>query len=212
MKLMVADDHKVVRKGLLFFFQTQQDLEVVAEAESGQDVLNYVKENPVDVILLDIQMPEMDGVETAERIREQFPEIKIIMLTSFSDYDTVIPAVRSGANGYQLKDIDPERLATVIRRVHQGETMIDTKAAAQLMTHVTGSNGEEEKKRLQELTQREMDVLKQIMQGKSNKEIAQLLVITEKTVKTHISHIFSKLEVQDRTQAALFGVKYMKVE
>ncbi|UOQ46516.1 response regulator transcription factor [Halobacillus salinarum] len=212
MKIMIADDHQVVRKGLVFFFQSQADIEVVEEAGDGLEILEKLGKYKADVVLLDIQMPNMDGVETAKKMRTHYPEVKIIMLTSFSDYDTVIPAVQAGANGYQLKDIEPDRLADVIRRVHKGETMIDSKAASQLMTHVTGANQKEEQKRLEELTLREKDVLKQIMKGHSNKEIARNLFITEKTVKTHLSNIFSKLEVHDRTQAALFGVKYVKEE
>ncbi|WP_079529217.1 response regulator transcription factor [Halobacillus hunanensis] len=209
-KIVIADDHQVVRKGLVFFFQTQEDIEVVYEAANGLEVIQYLEGHPADVVLMDIQMPTMDGIEATKQLREQFPDIKIVMLTSFSDYDTVIPAIQAGANGYQMKDIDPDQLADVIRRVYKGETMIDAKAATQLMTHVTGSPQQEEEKRIHELTRREKDVLKEIMKGRSNKEIANHLFITEKTVKTHLSNIFSKLEVHDRTQAALFGVKYMK--
>ncbi|MBM7551176.1 response regulator [Thalassobacillus pellis] len=208
-KVLIADDHKVVRKGLVFYFQTQDDIEVVGEAGSGQEVMEILNEKWADVVLLDVQMPGMDGIDTTKEIRKRYPDMKIIMLTSFSDYDTVIPAIRAGANGYQLKDIDPDQLVKVIHKVYQGETMIDSKAAAQLMTHVTGANHEREAERLKELTKRELDVLREIMQGKSNKEIATSLFITEKTVKTHVSNLFSKLEVQDRTQAALFGVKYL---
>ncbi|MFQ3543696.1 response regulator transcription factor [Halobacillus rhizosphaerae] len=210
--ILIADDHEVVRKGLIFFFQTQKDIHVAAEAGDGKQVLEILEDtgHQVDVVLLDIQMPELDGIETAKQIKLQFPAIKVIMLTSFSDYDTVIPAVQSGAAGYQLKDIAPDQLADVIRRVNNGETMIDSKAATQLMTHVTGASQKDEAKRLDELTKREKDVLKVVMEGLSNKEIAKRLFITEKTVKTHLSNIFSKLEVHDRTQAALFGVKYLK--
>ncbi|MFD2924431.1 response regulator transcription factor [Halobacillus naozhouensis] len=209
-KIVIADDHQVVRKGLVFFFQTQDDIEVVYEAANGKEIIHYLEDHPADVVLMDIQMPLMDGIEATTQLRKQFPAIKIVMLTSFSDYDTVIPAIQAGANGYQMKDIEPDQLADVIRRVHKDETMIDAKAATQLMTHVTGDHQREEEKRLQDLTRREKDVLKEIMKGCSNKEIADHLFITEKTVKTHLSNIFSKLEVHDRTQAALFGVKYMK--
>ncbi len=209
-KIVIADDHQVVRKGLVFFFQTQEDIKVMYEAANGQEVIDYLRDHPVDVVLMDIQMPTMDGIEATKQLREQYPDIKIVMLTSFSDYDTVIPAIQAGANGYQMKDIDPDQLANVIRRVYEGETMIDAKAATQLMTHVTGAGQQEEEKRIQDLTRREKDVLKEIMKGCSNKEIADHLFITEKTVKTHLSNIFSKLEVHDRTQAALFGVKYMQ--
>ncbi|UFU00407.1 response regulator transcription factor [Radiobacillus kanasensis] len=208
-KLLLADDHQVVRKGLVFFFQTQNDMEVLGEVSSGKEVITFLESQEVDVLLLDIQMPEMDGIEAASQIKQQFPEVKIVILTSFSDYDTVIPAVKAGVEGYQLKTIDPDDLADVIRAVHNGENAIDPQAAKELIRHVSTGNASEEQHRLQELTNRELDVLKEIMKGKSNKEIASSLFITEKTVKTHVSNVLAKLEVHDRTQAALFGIKYV---
>ncbi|MYL32486.1 response regulator [Pontibacillus yanchengensis] len=209
-RILIADDHHVVRKGLVFFFRTQEDLEVVSEAANGREVLTAIEEQEIDVALLDVQMPIMDGVEAARGIREKNQSIKILMLTSFSDYDSVIPAIQAGANGYQLKDVEPDQLADAIRRVHKGESMIDSKVASHLMNHVTGGDEQEEKAKLESLTKREKEVLKQMMKGQSNKEISNTLYITEKTVKTHVSNILSKLEVHDRTQAALFAVKYMK--
>lgn len=209
-RTLIVDDHQVVRKGLMFFFRTQQDIEVVGEASNGKEALTVLKDIDVDVVLLDVQMPEMDGIETTKAIRDNYPQIKILMLTSFSDYDHVIPAIQAGANGYQLKDIEPNELADAIRKVFKGIQMIDPEAATQLMTHITSSKDSEEIKKLESLTKREQDVLKEMMKGKSNKEVGATLYITEKTVKTHVSNIFSKLQVQDRTQAALFGVRYMK--
>ncbi|KGX85894.1 response regulator [Pontibacillus marinus] len=209
-KILIADDHQVVRKGLVFFFQTQTDIEVVAEASNGKEALDIIKVKEIDVALLDVQMPEMDGVEAAKAIRAENDQVKIMMLTSFSDYDSVIPAIQAGANGYQLKDVEPDELAEAIRRVVKGESTITAKAASHLMTHVTGDNEKEERAKIDSLTKRESDVLKEIMKGKSNKEISSSLYITEKTVKTHVSNILSKLEVHDRTQAALFAVKYLK--
>lgn len=209
-RILIADDHQVVRKGLVFFFQTQSDIEVVAEASNGQEALDIVKSKQIDVALLDVQMPEMDGVEAAKAIRAENGHIKIMMLTSFSDYDSVIPAIQAGANGYQLKDVEPDELAEAIRRVIKGESTITAKAASHLMTHVTGDHEKEERAKIDSLTKRESDVLEEIKKGKSNKEISTSLYITEKTVKTHVSNILSKLEVHDRTQAALFAVKYLK--
>jgi DNA-binding NarL/FixJ family response regulator len=207
-RVLIADDHQVVRKGLIYFFQTQKDIDIVGEASSGKEVLQFLADSSVDVLLLDVQMPDMDGIETTKKIRQQNKELKILMLTSFSDYDTVIPAIQAGANGYQLKDIDPVKLTEAIHNVFNGETIIDSKAAAHLMTHVNGTR--EEQQRLQDLTNRELDVLQEISRGNSNKEIASNLYITEKTVKTHVSNILSKLELHDRTQAALFAIKYLK--
>ncbi len=209
-KILIADDHQVVRKGLVFFFQTQSDIEVVAEASNGKEALDIIKAKEIDVALLDVQMPEMDGVEAAKAIRAENDQVKMMMLTSFSDYDSVIPAIQAGANGYQLKDVEPDELAEAIRRVVKGESTITAKAASHLMTHVTGDNEKEERAKIDSLTKRESDVLEEIMKGKSNKEISSSLYITEKTVKTHVSNILSKLEVHDRTQAALFAVKYLK--
>ncbi|QHE51234.1 response regulator transcription factor [Pontibacillus sp. HMF3514] len=209
-KILIADDHQVVRKGLVFFFQTQTDIEVVAEASNGKEALDMIKAKEIDVALFDVQMPEMDGVEAAKAIRAENDQVKIMMLTSFSDYDSVIPAIQAGANGYQLKDVEPDELAEAIRRVVKGESTITAKAASHLMTHVTGDNEKEERAKIDSLTKRESDVLEEIMKGKSNKEISSSLYITEKTVKTHVSNILSKLEVHDRTQAALFAVKYLK--
>ncbi|QDP39643.1 response regulator [Radiobacillus deserti] len=208
-KVLLADDHQVVRKGLVYFFQTQDDMEVVGEVSSGIEVLSFLEDNEIDVLLLDIQMPKMDGIETATHIKRAFPKVRIVILTSFSDYDTVIPAIKAGVEGYQLKTIDPNELAQVIRKVYNGENAIDPDAAKELIRHVNAGDNSDQQ-RLRELTNRELDVLKEIMKGKSNKEIASTLFITEKTVKTHVSNVLAKLEVHDRTQAALFGIKYVK--
>ncbi|MBB6451833.1 two-component system NarL family response regulator [Salirhabdus euzebyi] len=209
-RVLIVDDHQVVRKGLVYFFNTLDDIEIAGEAANGEEAIQFLQqENEVDVVLLDVQMPVMDGVEAAQQIRSLFPKTKILMLTSFSDYNSVIPAIKAGASGYQLKDADPEILANAIRKVADGEKMIDHKAASHLFQHVSGNEEEEKKAKLAQLTNRELDVLQEMMNGKSNKEIANDLYITEKTVKTHVSNILSKLEVHDRTQAALFGVKYL---
>jgi DNA-binding NarL/FixJ family response regulator len=208
-RILIVDDHQIVRKGLVYYFQTLSDIEIAGEASNGQEALDFLKkDNKVDVVLLDVQMPVMDGIDAAKQISEQYSATKVLMLTSFSDYNSVIPAIKAGASGYQLKDADPELLANAIRKVYQGEKMIDQTAATHLFQHVTGDE-EDKKKKLDELTNREKDVLKEMTKGKSNKEIANDLYITEKTVKTHVSNILSKLEVHDRTQAALFAVKFL---
>ncbi|MRG86859.1 response regulator transcription factor [Salinibacillus xinjiangensis] len=210
-RVLIADDHQVVRKGLIYFFQTQSDIEIVGEAGNGEEVLSFLTDKKaVDIVLMDVQMPRMDGIEATQKIHEKFPNVKVLMLTSFSDYNSVIPAIKAGASGYQLKDADPENLAEAIRKVKNGENMVDEKAASHLFRHVSRSEEEEEKAKLRELTKRELDVLKEMVNGKNNKLIAEDLYITEKTVKTHVSNILSKLEVQDRTQAALFAVKYLE--
>jgi DNA-binding NarL/FixJ family response regulator len=206
-KVIIADDHHVVRRGLLFFLKTQKDIEIVAEATNGVEAVSLVKEHKPDVVLMDLVMPEMDGIEATKQIKESYPETKVIILTSFSDKDHVIPAIKAGATGYQLKDVEPDELVKAIRAVYAGENQLHPKVTNHVMTHLMGGDTNETKY-LHELTKRELEVLVEIARGKSNKEIAATLVIAEKTVKTHVSNILSKLQLQDRTQAALYAVKH----
>ena len=155
-------------------------------------------------------MPEMDGIQATKIIKSEMPEIKIMMLTSFSDQDHVIPALEAGASGYQLKDIEPDELIKCIKKIMAGENQLHPKATSHLLANL--SNKKEDRNLISELTKRELDVLKEIAKGKSNKEIASALFITEKTVKTHVSNLLSKLELADRTQAALYAVKNQLVE
>ncbi|MGP1909890.1 response regulator [Metabacillus sp. JX24] len=205
-RLLIADDHKVVRRGLHFFLKTQKDIDIVGEAENGKEAVELVRSLNPDVILMDLSMPVMDGVEATKEIRTFNQEIKVIILTSYADQDHVIPAIQAGASGYQLKDVEPDELVHTIREVLNGESKLHPKVTSHVMSHLMQTN-QKEQKPLTPLTNRENDVLKEIAKGKSNKEIASALYITEKTVKTHVSNILSKLELADRTQAALFAVK-----
>ncbi|WP_246939035.1 response regulator [Bacillus pinisoli] len=206
-KILIADDHHMVRRGLMFFLKTQTEIEIVAEASNGREALALVQEYKPHVILMDLDMPEMDGIQATKLVKEQFPETKVIILTSFSDQDHVIPAVRAGADGYQLKDIEPDELVKTIIAVHRGERHLHPIVTNHVMNHLM--HGSKEQELLHEqLTARELEVLVEISKGKSNKEIADSLYITEKTVKTHVSNILSKLQLQDRTQAALYAVKH----
>ncbi|WP_107841485.1 response regulator transcription factor [Metasolibacillus meyeri] len=205
-RVLIADDHHVVRRGLLFFLKTQKDIEVVGEAKNGMEAVQLVKEVQPDVVLMDLVMPEMDGIQATKRIKALYPAIKVLMLTSFADKDHVLPAIDAGASGYQLKDIEPDDLVHTIRQIMRGENMLHPEATTQLEEGLL-----EEKQKLHvvnPLTPREQDVLAELTKGKSNREIASSLFVTEKTVKTHISNIFAKLQVQDRTQAALYAVKH----
>ncbi|MFE6075257.1 response regulator [Paenibacillus sp. NPDC057886] len=229
--ILLADDHAMVRRGLHVFLSTQPDMEVVGEASNGQEALEQAEQLHPDVVLMDLHMPVLDGIETARRLRSILPGIRIIVLTSFSDQDHVVPAVRAGVKGYLLKDIEPEDLAVAIRNVHAGQVELHPAAAGQLM-HVMASSElsmnegranphtstrlpEQERVGLAQetsqgpdmLTRREREVLGLIAQGLSNKEIAIKLIITEKTVKTHVSHLLDKLGLADRTQAALHAVR-----
>jgi DNA-binding NarL/FixJ family response regulator len=204
-RILIADDHHVVRRGLVFFLRTQENIEIIGEAQNGQEAVEKAEELKPDLVLMDLVMPVMDGIEATKRIIQKQPTQKIMILTSFSDQNHVIPAIEAGASGYQLKDIEPDELVKAIRQLMQGENQLHPKATTHLLSRYTLKN--EEKKPLDELTKREIDVLKEIASGKSNKEIASSLFITEKTVKTHVSSILAKLEVADRTQAALYAVR-----
>ena len=205
-RVLIADDHHVVRRGLMFFLKTQKDMDIVGEATNGREAVEMTANLKPDVVLMDLVMSEMDGIQATKRIKIKYPQIQVLMLTSFSDRDHVIPALKAGAAGYQLKDIEPDDLAEAIRKLMRGENTLHPEATNQLE-----KENEPSKLRAHEeypLTPREQDVLAELTKGKSNREIASSLFVTEKTVKTHISNIFVKLQVQDRTQAALYAVKH----
>ncbi|MEH7376880.1 response regulator transcription factor [Neobacillus drentensis] len=210
-RVLIADDHHVVRRGLVFFLRTQKDLEIIGEAANGKEAVEQAKLLKPDIILMDLVMPEMDGIQATKIIKQEQPDIKIMMLTSFSDQDHVIPALEAGASGFQLKDIQPDELVTSIKKIIGGENQLHPKATSHLLANLSNKN-KQEKNLLAELTKRELDVLKEIANGKSNKEIAASLFITEKTVKTHVSNLLSKLELADRTQAALYAVRNQLVD
>jgi DNA-binding NarL/FixJ family response regulator len=207
-RILIADDHHVVRRGLAFFLKTQKDIEIIGEAGNGREAVELARRLKPDLILMDLVMPEMDGIQATKMIKSEIPEIKIMMLTSFSDQDHVIPALEAGASGYQLKDIEPDELIHCIKKIMNGENQLHPKATSHLLANLSNK----ESNLIEQLTKRELDVLKEIARGKSNKEIASSLFITEKTVKTHVSNLLGKLELADRTQAALFAVKNQLVE
>ncbi|SFG38948.1 two component transcriptional regulator, LuxR family [Halobacillus alkaliphilus] len=209
-RVMLVDDHLIVLRGLKFFLNTQTDINVVGEVENGKVALEKIEDLQPDVILMDLMMPVMDGVEATKEILKRYPESKIVVLTSYSDQDHVIPALQAGAAGYQLKDVDPDELVKAIRTAHQGEKLLHPKATSLLLSEMSHDQKKKEAAATATftLTKREKDVLYQITLGKSNKEISAALYITEKTVKTHVSNLLSKLEVHDRTQAAIYAMKH----
>ncbi|WP_339265898.1 response regulator transcription factor [Paenibacillus sp. FSL K6-1330] len=216
-RLLIADDHAMVRRGLQVFLATQPDIEMVGEAANGEETLETAKHLNPDVVLMDLNMPILNGIDTTARLTKEQPHIKVIVLTSFIDYDHVLPAIRAGARGYLLKDIEPEDLVAAIRRVYEGQVELHPDAAGLLMTHVTspagadetsGSGHQEQAAQLDKLTRREQEVLQLIASGMNNREISEALYITEKTVKTHVSHLLDKLGVADRTQAAIYALKH----
>lgn len=204
-KVLLVDDHLVVLRGLHYFLEVQPEIEIVGQAHNGAEALQLVELLKPQVVLMDIRMPVMDGIEATKRIAKQHPEVKIIMLTSFSDRDSVIPAIREGAVGYQLKDVEPRVLTETILEAVQGNRTFHPEATHQLVLHATGKP--EPGKGLERLTPKEKEVLYQITLGLSNKEIAERLFIAEKTVKTHITSILGKLELQDRTKAAVHALR-----
>jgi DNA-binding NarL/FixJ family response regulator len=207
-KVMLVDDHEVVRKGLLYLLAAQSDMEVVGEAGQGQAAVSLAKILQPDVVLMDLIMPGMDGIEAIQQLRGECPNTKVIVLTSFSGSDHVLPAIRAGAQGYLLKDVHPDELIRAIRGVHQGHAQLHPSATDQLMAHVTSPVQEKPGKgAADELTPRELEVLRHIAGGMSNKEIAAAFGIAEKTVKTHVTNLLSKLGLADRTQAAVYAVR-----
>lgn len=210
-RVLIADDHHIVRRGLVFFLKTQELIEVVGEAANGKEAVELALKLKPDLILMDLIMPEMDGIQATKIIKSEIPDIKIMMLTSFSDQEHVIPAVEAGASGYQLKDIQPDELVSSIKSIMNGENQLHPKATSLVLKHLSIHN-RQERKPIDDLTKRELEVLKEIASGKSNKEIASSLFITEKTVKTHVSNVLAKLGLADRTQAALYAVRHQLVD
>ncbi|MDP9135407.1 MAG: response regulator transcription factor [Actinomycetota bacterium] len=197
MRVLIADDHAVVRQGLRTFLGLQEDIEVVGEAADGEQAVAEAERLTPDVVLMDLVMPRMDGVEAIRRLHELVPGARAVVLSSFIDEDRLLPVVRAGAAGYLLKDVEPAELVAAIRTVHGGGALLHPRVAARLLTEVAGDP----------LTPREREVLALIGRGMANKVIARELGLAEKTVKTHVSSILAKLGVADRTQAALYAVR-----
>lgn len=209
--VLLVDDHAVVLRGLRFFLETEAEIEVVGEATDGESALEEVARLKPDVVLMDLVMPGMDGVQATRELTRAFPGTKVIVLTSFSEQDRVVPAIQAGAAGYLLKDVAPDDLVEAVRAVHRGEARLHPRVAQTLMVQVgrrSGSGpGAKPEPEPDALTPRELEVLTLLAHGRSNKEIAAELSITETTVKTHVSSILSKLGLQDRTQAAIYALK-----
>jgi DNA-binding NarL/FixJ family response regulator len=200
-RVLVVDDHPVVRQGLRTFLDLQDDITVVGEAADGDTAVIEALEHHPDVILLDLRMPGADGASALRSFREREVPAKVLVVTSYTDPSAVVPALRAGAAGYVYKDIDPPALAAAIRAVHAGHVLMNADVARLLAGGPAGNQA------APALTPRERAVLAEIARGRSNREIARALNIAEKTVKTHVSAIFTKLGVADRTQAALYAVR-----
>ena len=202
--VLIVDDHSVVREGLRVFLQLQDGIEVAGEAGDGEDALEQALALRPDVILMDLVMPNLDGVAAMRELRARVPESRVIVLTSFLDDERLLPAIQAGAAGYLLKNSEPAELVRAIRAAHGGETIIDPTVASRLVQTIADGRRSAAD---QALTRREREVLELIARGRSNKRIAFELGISEKTVKTHVGHVLAKLGVSDRTQAALLAVR-----
>jgi len=202
-RVLVVDDHAVVREGLRTFLSLQDGIDVVGEAGDGREAVAVAERERPDVVLMDLVMPRLDGVQAMRELRARVPRTRVIVLTSFLDDDRLLPAIRAGAAGYLLKNVEPSELARAVRAAEAGEALIDPAVAARLVDAL--ADGEERDE--QPLTAREQEVLDLVARGYANKRIALELGIAEKTVKTHVGHVLAKLGVADRTQAALYATR-----
>jgi DNA-binding NarL/FixJ family response regulator len=208
LRVLVVDDHEVVRRGLLAFLESEPDLEVVGAAEGGQEALETLgrldsEERRPDVVLMDLKMAPMDGIDATLRVRARYPDVEIVALTSFAEKERVSAALEAGASGYVLKDANPDEIAAALRAAHRGELHLDPAVTRPLITSLTQQRHD----LMSNLTPREREVLRSVSAGKTNKEIASELVISERTARTHVSRVIRKLGVTSRTQAALLAVR-----
>ena len=208
-KVLFVDDHEMVRIGVAAFLSSQPDIEVMGEADNGKKAVELALSLRPDIILMDLVMPEMDGIEATKKIINEWPEAKIIIVTSFLDDEKVYPALEAGATSYMLKTSKANEIANAIRATYHGQSVLEPEVTSKMMTRMR-----QKQTRLphEELTNREMEILLLIAQGKTNQEIADELFIALKTVKVHVSNILSKLGVQDRTQAVIYAFKHSLVD
>jgi two-component system, NarL family, response regulator LiaR len=200
--VLITDDHSVVRQGVRVFLETQPEIEVLGEAASGQEAIKMCLELAPDVVLLDLLMPKMNGVEATRQIKQVSPRSNIVILTSYHDDEFIVPAIKAGALSYLLKDVSPTELIAAVKKASIGEVVLHPQVAQKLMKGLR-ENGENQI--VEELSKRELEVLQLVAEGLSNLEIAERLFISDKTVKSHVSNILGKLHLADRTQAAVYA-------
>lgn len=213
-KIMIVDDQRLMREGLKTILELEEDLNVVKLAENGKDALDKIADVEPDVILMDIRMPIMDGVECTKIIKQKYPSVKVLILTTFDDDEFIIDALINGAVGYILKDLSSEKLVEAIRDAYNGNSIMQPEVASKVIAHIAGrtkesvqSNTSNEISTKLDLTDREKEILKLVGKGMSNKEISKTLYISEGTVKNYISNLYSKLEVDDRSKLTLYAIK-----
>lgn len=207
MDIILVDDHHIVRQGMKFLLSTEASFNVIADFNNGRELLEHLDEMQLpDLIIMDLVMPELNGIEATRRIKAKYPDVKVLVLSSFIDEEHVLGVMDAGADGYEMKDSEPKALITTIKQIAAGEQIfhpdvMKVRKSGMNLAHLRNP-----------LSKRELEVLKAMSEGLTNKEIAEKLFVSEKTVKTHVSHIFAKLEVGDRTQASMYGVKYKLIE
>ena len=204
-QVFIADDHLIVREGIKALLSTEDDIDVIGDAGDGRSAVDEVTRLKPDVIIMDLLMPGMDGIEAIGHIKDHQPNARILVLTSFATDDKVFPALQAGATGFLLKDSPPQMLVDGIRQVYRGESWLHPKIARKVLQELT--KPKDEKTAANQLTDRELEVLRLLAQGYSNQDIADQLVLSEATVRTHVSHILSKLHLTSRTQAALYALR-----
>jgi NarL family two-component system response regulator LiaR len=202
--VLIVDDHKVVRQGVRAFMDTQPDLAVVGEAESGEEAIILAAEHAPDVVIVDLVMPGMDGIEVTRHVKKASPRTQVIVLTSYHQDEHIFPAIRAAALSYLLKDVGPAELADAVRKAAAGEAVLHPRVAARVVQELHGAR-QDLPNPFTELSERELEVLRLIADGMNNADIAEALVISEKTVKSHVSNILNKLHLADRTQAAVYA-------
>jgi two-component system, NarL family, response regulator LiaR len=207
-KVLIVDDHQVVRQGLRTFLQLMDDILVLGEAADGQDAVELTARLKPDIVLMDLVMPRLDGIAATTKIKSLGMGTKVIALTNFTEDDKVFPAIQAGASSYLLKDVSPDALVDAIRAAYHGEARLHPEVMRKLMDKVTAQSRSNKQENVPQLTDREQEVIGLVVQGKSNREIADALVISEKTAKAHISNILGKLGLDDRTQMAVYAIKH----
>ena len=208
MKVIICDDQAIVRDGLEMLLRLEKDIEVIAVARDGEEALELVEKEQPDIVLMDLKMPGMNGVEATRRIRARYPEVTVLVLTTFDDDEWVFDAVRAGASGYLLKDTPREQVIDALRGTLAGKSFIDPQVAGKLLAQVASRQENPASAVRDKLSERELDVLRLLARGFTNAEIAAQLHLAEGTVRNHVSAIFSKLDVTDRTQAAIIAIRH----
>jgi two-component system NarL family response regulator len=214
-KVLIADDHRVVREGLAAILRTKENIEIVGEAQDGQEAVEKARTLVPDVILIDVSMPRMGGVEATRIIKRELPHIGIVALTMYEEQQYIFDLVRAGATGYLLKDTDSAQIVAAIRAIYRGESLIHPSVASKILAEfslLAQRKGKKPSWVEHDLTDREITVLRLVADGKTNKEIANSLDLSEKTVKNHVRNIFHKLQVYDRTQAAILAIRKGLIE